>query len=114
MAEIQLASLAAEAREAIDSEDLARAADACRRAILRFPRWVEGYWLLGHILVESGYVPQARSCFEAVASAMPDDPRAYQGLADAADQQHDIATAVAGLTRALEVGEDSQSVLAEL
>jgi tetratricopeptide (TPR) repeat protein len=114
MAEVQLASLAAEAREAIDSEDLARAADACRRAILRFPRWVEGYWLLGHILVESGYVPQARSCFEAVASAMPDDPRAYQGLADAADQQHDIATAVAGLTRALEVGEDSQSVRAEL
>jgi tetratricopeptide (TPR) repeat protein len=114
MAEVQLATLAAEAREAIDSEDLARAADACRRAILHFPRWVEGYWLLGHILVESGYVPQARSCFEAVASAMPDDPRAYQGLADAAEQQHDVATAVAGLTRALEVGEESQSVLAEL
>ena len=114
MAEVQLATLAAEAREAIDSQDLSRAADACRRALLRFPRWVEGYWLLGHILVESGYVPQARSCFEAVASAMPDDARAYQGLADAAEQQHDLATAVAGLMRALEVGETSPSVLAEL
>lgn len=114
MAEVQLAMLAAEAREAIDSEDLARAADACRRALLHFPRWVEGYWLLGHILVESGYVPQARSCFEAVASALPDDPRAYQGLADAAEQQHDLPTAVAGLVRALEVGENSQSVQAEL
>lgn len=114
MAEVQLATLAAEAREAIDSQDLARAADACRRALMRFPRWVEGYWLLGHILVESGYVAQARSCFEAVASAMPDDPRAYQGLADVAEQQHDLPTAVAGLIRALEVGETSPSVLEEL
>ncbi|HEY8742009.1 MAG TPA: hypothetical protein VIU62_02855, partial [Chloroflexota bacterium] len=114
MAEVQLATLAAEAREAIDNQDLSRAAEACRRALLRYPRWVEGYWLLGHILVESGYVPQARSCFEAVASAMPDDPRAYQGLADAAEQQQDLTTAVAGLIRALEVGETSPSVLAEL
>ena len=114
MAEVQLATLAAEAREAIDSQDLARAADACRRALMRFPRWVEGYWLLGHILVESGYVAQARSCFEAVASAMPDDPRAYQGLADVAEQQHDPPTAVAGLIRALEVGETSPGVLDEL
>lgn len=114
MVEVHLATLAAEAREAIDSEDFARAADACRRALLRFPRWVEGYWLLGQILVENGYLAQARSCFEAVASAMPDDPRAYEGLAAAAEQQHDLPTAVAGLIRAIEVGESSQGVLDEL
>jgi tetratricopeptide (TPR) repeat protein len=114
MAEVQLATLAAEAQAAIDSDDFARAADACRLVLLRFPRWVEGYWLLGHILVENGYVPQARSCFEAVASAIPDDPRAYEGLAAAAEQQQDPATAVAGMVRAVEVGETSQGVLDEL
>src|SRR5690348_14205369 len=107
MAEVALAALAAEAREAIDNEDFDRAARACLRALRRFPRWVEGYWLLGQVLIEREYAAEARACFEAVASAQPDDPRAYEGLAAVAEQRRDFATAIAGLARAVEVGETS-------
>lgn len=114
MAEVALAALAAEAREAIDNEDFDRAARACLRALRRFPRWVEGYWLLGQVLIEREYAAEARACFEAVASAQPDDPRAYEGLAAVAEQRRDLATAIAGLARAVEVGETSQGVQGEL
>ncbi len=110
MPEVQLSMLAAEVRAAIDNEDLDSAAHTCLRVLTRYPRWVDGYWLLGSILVERDHPDKARSCFEAVASAMPDDPRPYEGLAAVAQHQGDLSSVAAGLFRAIEVGETSQGV----
>ena len=114
MGQIQLSTLAAEARAAIDNEEYERAAHACRRALSRYPRWVDGSWMLGTILVERDYPQEAQACFEAVASATPDDPRPYEGLAAVAEHLDELPVAAAGLFRAIEVGEPSAAVRHEL
>lgn len=100
----QLSWIAVEAREALDEGDTASAAAVLREALLRFPRWIEGYWLLGQILRSHGYTREATVCFWTVANATPDDPRSYEALATLAAEQGQITEAITLWRRTLEVG----------
>ncbi|MCL4544797.1 MAG: tetratricopeptide repeat protein [Chloroflexi bacterium] len=104
MPTLQLSWIAVEAREALDDDDVARAAAVTRAALIRYPRWVEGYWLLGQILLYSRFVPEASSCFWAVANATPDDPRPYETLAGIYEDAGEKVAAERLWRQTLEIG----------
>ena len=102
-------SVAAQAAQARDSEDLDSAARLYRQAVQLRPDWAEGWWYLGTIAYDRGQFADAVEALSNVTTRSPQDAKAFAmlGLSEA-KLNHDQA-AMAHLGRALSLGLGDQA-----
>ena len=102
-------SVAAQAAQARDSDDLSSAATLYQRAVQLRPDWAEGWWYLGAIAYDRSQFPEAIEALSKVTTLSPQDAKAFAmlGLSEA-KLSHDQA-AMAHLGRALSLGLSDQA-----
>ena len=78
-------SVAAQAAQARDSENLDEAVRLYGQAVRLRPEWAEGWWYLGAIAYDRGHFRQAVDALDKVTTLAPRDPKAFAmlGLSEA-------------------------------
>lgn len=102
-------SVAAQAAQARDSENLDQAVNLYRQAVQLRPDWAEGWWYLGTIAYDRGQFQEAVEALSKVTTLAPRDANAFAmlGLSEAKLDQNQAA--LNHLTQALTLGVGDQA-----
>ena len=109
-----LSSLRDQIRSSLEAGDTNAAAAACLIGLRQFPRWVEGHRFLGEINLGQDEFNAARSCFEAVASAEPDNATPYVGMGVVYEHEEKHREAIVAFEHALDLDQSDMEVRQEL
>jgi tetratricopeptide (TPR) repeat protein len=105
----QFDSVAAQAAQARDSENLDDAVKLYRRAVQLRPDWAEGWWYLGTIAYDHGQFQEAADALAKVITLAPRDANAFAmlGLSEAKLNQNQPALTHLGQALSLGVGDQA-------
>lgn len=111
---VSLADYRQQIEDAIDSGRYEEAIAHSRQLLKHYPKDVQGYWLLGKAMLESGQTDSAADMLERVLSADPEHMLAWVGMSEIARQRNDLESAVWYMQRAFELASDNEAVANEL
>jgi tetratricopeptide (TPR) repeat protein len=114
MANITLQEAYNRAKEALEAGEIDRAVAICQYVLRYYPRYVEGYRLLGEAYLEHGGLSEAGRLFSHVLSCDPQHVLAHVGRAIIAEEHGLAEVAISELERGFEVDPSIGELRAEL
>ena len=99
MANITLQEAYNQAKEALEAGEIDRAVAICQHVLRYYPRYVEGYRLLGEAYLEHGGLSEAGRLFSHVLSCDPQHVLAHVGRAIIAEEHGLAEVAISELER---------------
>jgi tetratricopeptide (TPR) repeat protein len=114
MADITLREAYNRAKEALEAGEIDRAVAVCQHMLRYYPRYVEGYRLLGEAYLERGGWAEAGRLFSHVLSCDPQNVLSHVGRAIIAEEQRLIDIAISELERGFEIDPSIGELRAEL
>ncbi len=103
-----------QAKEALEAGELDRSVAICQHVLRYYPRYVEGYRLLGEAYLEHGGLSEAGRLFSHVLSCDPQHVLAHVGRAIIAEEHGLVEVAISELERGFEVDPGIGELRAEL
>lgn len=103
MEQVTLRDYCEEARSLIQSGESDRAIHITRYILRHYPRYVDGYRVLGQALLMAGNYQEASRQFRRVLSADPEDVAARIGLAEIYQATNDLTKAIWQMQRAIDL-----------
>ena len=114
VSEISLKAYEEEIDQLIDASQYLEALAHLRYILSQYPRYVEAYYRLGKMLLETDLPGFAADMFRRVLAVDPEHLEARIGLGIAHQQKDNIDAAIWNLERALELAPDSIEIMDEL
>lgn len=114
MADLTLRGQCDEATRLARSGNPLASISTCRRILTIFPKHVEAYGVLAHIMLQLGEHDQALPLYQRVLSADPENPPAYVGIAAIHEERGLLDEAIWYLERALELAPGDRDVRLKL
>jgi tetratricopeptide (TPR) repeat protein len=103
MEQVTLRDYCEEARSLIQSGESDKAIHITRYILRHYPRYVDGYRVLGQALLAAGNYQEASRQFRRVLSADPEDVAARIGLTEVCQATNDLAKAIWQMQRAIDL-----------
>ena len=111
MARVALQEYLSEARELIDTQAFDQAIAICRHILLRYPKHIRTYQILGEACLEKGETSEAIAVFKRLLEhADPENFSAYAGLGVAYEDLGQLEQAIWYMERAFELAPSNEDV----